>query len=86
MEKKKPQRSILPRRAGPHTTKNSLSRVNCTSTQSSLRTSRRFAKERFHRYHGIHKDKYYLYLKEMEFRFNNRKSNVFKKMFEIIHM
>jgi transposase len=28
-----------------------------------------FAKERFHKYHGINKDNYELYLKEMEFRF-----------------
>ena len=44
-----------------------------------------FAKERFHKYHGIHKDNYYLYLKEMEFRFNHRNSDTFKKMFEIIY-
>ena len=36
-------------------------------------------------YHGIHKDNYYLYLKEMEFRFNNRNTDVFKKMFAIIY-
>ncbi len=44
-----------------------------------------FAKERFHKYHGIHKDNYSLYLKEMEFRFNNRNSDIFKKMFNIIY-
>ena len=44
-----------------------------------------FAKERFYKYHGIHKDNYYLYLKEMEFRFNHRNSDIFKKMFEIIY-
>ncbi|MEA1925341.1 MAG: transposase, partial [Candidatus Altiarchaeota archaeon] len=60
-----------------------------------------FAKERFHKYnefygnsctphkvglyHGIHKANYYLYLKEMEFRFNNRNSDIFKKMFKIIY-
>lgn len=44
-----------------------------------------FAKERFHKYHGIGKDKYYLYLKEMEFRFNNRNESIFKKIFKIIY-
>lgn len=44
-----------------------------------------FAKERFHKYHGIQKDNYHLYLKEMEFRYNNRNSNIFKKMFNIIY-
>ncbi len=44
-----------------------------------------FAKERFYKYHGISKDNYYLYLKEMEFRFNHRNSDLFKKMFKIIY-
>lgn len=44
-----------------------------------------FAKERFHKYHGIHKENYHLYLKEMEFRFNNRNSNIFNKMFNITY-
>ena len=44
-----------------------------------------FAKERFHKYHGIHKNNYYLYTKEMEFRFNNRNEDIFKKMFKIIY-
>ncbi len=44
-----------------------------------------FAKERFHKYHGINKDNYYLYLKEIEFRFNNRNSDIFKEMFNIIY-
>jgi transposase len=44
-----------------------------------------FAKERFHKYHGIQKDNYPLYLKEMEFRFNNRNTDIFKKLFQIIY-
>ena len=44
-----------------------------------------FAKERFHKYHGINKNNYYLYLKEMEFRFNNRNEDIFNKMFNIIY-
>ena len=36
-----------------------------------------FAKERFHKYHGINKKNYPFYLKEMEFRFNNRNENVY---------
>ena len=36
-----------------------------------------FAKERFHKYHGIDKLNYPLYIKEMEFRFNNRNNNVY---------
>jgi len=42
-----------------------------------------FAKERFHKYHGIDKRNYPLYLKEMEFRFNYRKDNLFKLLFDI---
>lgn len=37
-----------------------------------------YAKERFRKYHGIKKNNYPLYLKEMEFRFNNRNRNLFK--------
>ncbi len=44
-----------------------------------------FAKERFHKYHGINKQNYPLYLKEMEFRFNNRNNNIFNKLINIIY-
>jgi len=44
-----------------------------------------FAKERFHKYHGIKKQNYPLYLKEMEFRFNNRNTNIFNKLITIIY-
>ena len=42
-----------------------------------------FAKERFHKYHGISKINYPFYVKEMEFRFNNRNENVFKLLIDI---
>jgi len=42
-----------------------------------------FAKERFHKYHGISKTNYPLYIKEMEFRFNNRNNNVYKLLIDI---
>ncbi len=42
-----------------------------------------FAKERFHKYHGIDKQNYPFYLKEMEFRFNNRNENVYKLLIDI---
>lgn len=42
-----------------------------------------YAKERFHKYHGINKKNYPLYLKEMEFRFNNRNKKLFKVLFDI---
>jgi transposase len=44
-----------------------------------------FAKERFHKYHGIKKDNYELYVKEMEFRFNNRNTNLFNELLQIIY-
>lgn len=44
-----------------------------------------FAKERFHKYHGINKDNYELYVKEMEFRFNNRNSHIFNELLKIIY-
>ena len=42
-----------------------------------------FAKERFHKYHGINKNNYPMYLKEMEFRYNNRNNNIFKVLFDV---
>jgi len=42
-----------------------------------------FAKERFHKYHGINKKNYPFYLKEMEFRFNHRNESVFNLLFDI---
>ena len=42
-----------------------------------------YAKERFHKYHGIKKHNYPLYLKEMEFRFNHRSESVFNLLFDI---
>ena len=42
-----------------------------------------YAKERFHKYHGIKKNNYPLYLKEMEFRYNLRNENVFNLLFDI---
>ena len=37
-----------------------------------------FAKERFLKYHGVGGNHFYLYLKEMEFRYNYRKNNLFE--------
>ena len=42
-----------------------------------------YAKERFHKYHGIRKWNYPFYLKEMEFRFNHRNENVYKLLIDI---
>ena len=44
-----------------------------------------FAKERFHKYHGVNRENYPLYLKELEFRFNNRNNNIFNKLLTIIY-
>lgn len=43
-----------------------------------------FAKERFHKYHGINMKNYPLYLKEMEFRFNYRDEDIYELLFNII--
>ena len=42
-----------------------------------------FAKERFHKYHGIDKENYPFYVKEMEFRFNHRNESVFNLLFDM---
>ncbi len=43
-----------------------------------------FAKERLIKFHGVSKEKFPLYLKEMEFRYNNRKNNLFELLTEKI--
>ena len=42
-----------------------------------------FAKERLLKYHGISKSYFHLYLKEMEFRYNYRKENIYHKLIKI---
>jgi len=42
-----------------------------------------YSKERFHKYHGINRNNYPFYLKEMEFRFNHRNENIFNLLFDI---
>ncbi|MBU0600379.1 transposase [bacterium] len=37
-----------------------------------------YAKERLIKFHGVSKDYFPLYLKEMEFRYNYRKDNIFE--------
>ena len=39
-----------------------------------------YAKERLIKHHGVSKEKFPLYLKEMEFRYNNRDSEIFTKL------
>lgn len=43
-----------------------------------------YAKERFHKYHGIKMKNYPLYLKEMEFRFNCRNEDIYALLVDII--
>jgi len=43
-----------------------------------------YAKTRLARFRGIHKSTFYLHLKECEFRFNNRKNNLYLLLLKII--
>ena len=43
-----------------------------------------YAKERFHKYHGINRKNYPLYLKEMEFRFNHRNEDIYGLLVDIV--
>ena len=42
-----------------------------------------YAKERFLKYHGVSKNHFYLYLKEMQFRYNYRKENLYHLLIKI---
>jgi transposase len=44
-----------------------------------------YAKERLLKYHGVLRDKFILYLKELEFRYNNRKKDIFDLLLDIIN-
>jgi transposase len=43
-----------------------------------------FAKERFHKYHGINRKNYPEYIKEMEFRFNHRNESLYPLLIGVI--
>ncbi len=43
-----------------------------------------FAKERLAKYHGISPDRFPLYLKELEFRYNHRKEDIFPLLVKIL--
>lgn len=43
-----------------------------------------YAKERLLKYHGVSKHNFILYLKELEFRFNYRKQNIFNVLIDLI--
>src|SRR3989344_2996590 len=43
-----------------------------------------YAKERFHKYHGINKRNYHAYIKEMEFRFNHRNEQLYPLLVGVI--
>jgi len=42
-----------------------------------------FAKERLLKYHGVSKSNFLLYLKELEFRYNNRHENLYHLLLNI---
>ena len=42
-----------------------------------------YAKERLLKYHGVSRNHFYSYLKELEFRYNYRKVNLYQKLIEI---
>jgi len=43
-----------------------------------------YAKERLIKHHGVSKEKFPLYLKEMEFRYNNRNTRIFTQLAEYL--
>ena len=43
-----------------------------------------YAKERLAKFHGVSPERFYFYIKELEFRFNNRNCSIFNKIIEVI--
>jgi transposase-like protein len=43
-----------------------------------------YAKRKMRKHNGIRRDQFYLYLKEAEFRFNNRKQDIYKLLIKLV--
>ena len=43
-----------------------------------------YAKSRLHQFHGVAPEKFYLHLKECEYRFNLRKNNVYAELLKLL--
>lgn len=55
-----------------------------TNTMSSVDSFWSFAKRRMVQFNGIHKHTFYLHLKETEFRFNNRRDNIYRVLLKML--
>ena len=44
-----------------------------------------YAKLRLSRFKGLPKHTFYLHLKESEFRFNNRREDIYKRLLKLLH-
>ena len=52
----------------------------CTGEINGLKGIWNYAKERLIKHHGVSKEKFPFYLKEMEFRYNNRNTTIFTQL------
>lgn len=58
--------------------------VNQTNHINGIESFWSFTKRRMAKFNGIKKDYFYLFLKESEFRFNNRNNNLFKTVLNLL--
>ena len=58
--------------------------VRGTHHVNGIESFRSYAKSRLHQFHGIAPEKFYLHLKECEYRFNLRKNNVYAELLKLL--
>ncbi len=55
-----------------------------TNHINGIESFRSFAKPRLHKFNGVPRSTFYLHLKECEYRFNNRKQNLFRLLLKLL--
>ncbi len=60
-----------------------INNLNTILSELGLGDNEKYNDNRFHKYHGIRKKNYPLYVKEREFRFNYREANLYPLLVEV---
>jgi transposase-like protein len=58
--------------------------VRCTHHVNGIESFWSYAKSRLHQFHGIAPEKFYLHLKECEYRFNQRRDNLYAELLKLL--
>ena len=61
-----------------------LSMIPIASHVNGIESFWSYAKSRLHQFHGIKPEKFYLHLKECEYRFNHRRDNLYAELLKLL--